>query len=474
MSKEAILSAASQKSENGNQLETSEEPDSASLHQSGSHSSDSKKRSSSRQVNGSQSESPEEDPSPVVVARQDAGALLVRDINAKIDELEKHISHLMTALSQSQGALQASLDELYSRSLSMAEDIEQAFSRLDQSSSDYKRQTAALDERLKTSTETIHSKLEAAGVQIGIHQDRIDEVSRHLNQSHQLLESKIRDLELSAWEKMGNLESDVYLKIENLDGKADILGDQLFEMDVSSNAFRRQTRIRFRTGAIIIAAVMIGLAGMAAYLAIRHTPENAGLQFQLADFKTEMDQNLSRALNKQSDALKQQYMAATNSLSNLDKEVAALTDTMQRNDADTGRVLEEVSGSLESIADRLAALELSVYGPKDVPAESVLEIQDQQWLSTRDAGHYSIQVVGVYRQAALIAYANRFSDSLTQYTLAYNVSTYRGRDWYNLFYGDFASYDEAQNILESLPGGIQNNQPWIRRMGSIQSSANSQ
>ncbi|MFT6029918.1 MAG: septal ring-binding cell division protein DamX, partial [Oleiphilaceae bacterium] len=53
----------------------------------------------------------------------------------------------------------------------------------------------------------------------------------------------------------------------------------------------------------------------------------------------------------------------------------------------------------------------------------------------------------------------------------FNISEYRGQDWYNLLYGDFVSFSDAQKALDALPVSVQKNAPWIRGMASVQKTA---
>jgi hypothetical protein len=98
---------------------------------------------------------------------------------------------------------------------------------------------------------------------------------------------------------------------------------------------------------------------------------------------------------------------------------------------------------------------------------SSLPLHDSQWLAARGADHYTIQLLGVYRQDSLIAYVNQNAQVLGEATLAYGEGRNLGRPWFNLFYGDYASYDAAQAALDRLPLRLRSNHPWIRRIGSL-------
>jgi len=68
-------------------------------------------------------------------------------------------------------------------------------------------------------------------------------------------------------------------------------------------------------------------------------------------------------------------------------------------------------------------------------------------------------------------FANNHVEALKQFPTAFNISEYRGQDWYNLLYGDFVSFSDAQKTLDALPVSVQKNAPWIRGMASVQKTA---
>ncbi len=47
----------------------------------------------------------------------------------------------------------------------------------------------------------------------------------------------------------------------------------------------------------------------------------------------------------------------------------------------------------------------------------------------------------------------------------------KGKTWYSVVYGDYASYSRATSAGESLAGRLQGLQPWVRKIAVIQKIA---
>lgn len=126
--------------------------------------------------------------------------------------------------------------------------------------------------------------------------------------------------------------------------------------------------------------------------------------------------------------------------------------------------IDATRGELADIQQRLAVpdevLSLGAYDLGRVPADS--------WLMERSPGHYTVQIVGVYGRNALANFIGRHRTHLDLDRIAYLETTNKGRDWFVLVQGDYASVAEANDAAEALSPSLQKNSPYVRRFDSIQ------
>lgn len=76
-------------------------------------------------------------------------------------------------------------------------------------------------------------------------------------------------------------------------------------------------------------------------------------------------------------------------------------------------------------------------------------------------GHYVIQLIGFRRQSSLEPFAQRFGIADRA---RYMRSTYRGKDWYVVLIGSYATQAEGLAAARQLPEKLQKLEPWVRRL----------
>ena len=119
-------------------------------------------------------------------------------------------------------------------------------------------------------------------------------------------------------------------------------------------------------------------------------------------------------------------------------------------------------------------LKVQVEGPGNkngAVTQPVVPLNNVGWIAQRNPAHYTIQLMGAYDESYLVSYVNQNEIGLTGKLLSFNKSLHIQRDWYNLYYGDFASFTEAQAAMSILPLRLKTNYPWIRNFDSILKSA---
>jgi DamX protein len=85
----------------------------------------------------------------------------------------------------------------------------------------------------------------------------------------------------------------------------------------------------------------------------------------------------------------------------------------------------------------------------------------EKWLLSQNSSYYTIQILGVQDEKRLLNFIESRL-AATQMNLAYYQTSYKGKDWYPLLYGVYASHKEASSAMKELPTHIKKSSPWIR------------
>ena len=93
-------------------------------------------------------------------------------------------------------------------------------------------------------------------------------------------------------------------------------------------------------------------------------------------------------------------------------------------------------------------------------------VHREKWLLTQNSAYYTIQILGVRNEKRLQNFIeeNKLPE---QRNIAYYQSSYKGKDWYPLLYGVYATKTEAYSAMKELPPTVQKASPWIRQMASV-------
>ena len=85
---------------------------------------------------------------------------------------------------------------------------------------------------------------------------------------------------------------------------------------------------------------------------------------------------------------------------------------------------------------------------------------DNDWLYTQPPKHYSLQLVSVGSETTVKQYIERHHIGNQA---KYFHSRVKGKDWYYVLYGSFATLKEAEAAKQRIPTS-----GWIRRFGVLQ------
>jgi DamX protein len=140
------------------------------------------------------------------------------------------------------------------------------------------------------------------------------------------------------------------------------------------------------------------------------------------------------------------------------------------------KTIEMASTSQEAIAPKTPATPEGTAQPEANSEKENTEEQAvyrEKWLLSQNSSFYTIQILGVHDEGRLLRFIE--SDLPSPRTnLAYYQTSYRGKDWYPLLYGVYASQKDASSALKKLPTHIQKSSPWIRRLSSVQKTIQKQ
>lgn len=443
----------------------------------------------------------------IFLAQQEGAERLARDINTKIDDLEGQLGRLTDLFGLSQGALKLGLDNLQGSQAGLAGEIERVAARMEQSSNRQAELTQALEQLFRETLTSLSVQLGRAGDAIRGQQIRLET----LHSGHAELETQQQALSTSVFEQAQELTAlksvtdekihsqhvrietmrslqvtqneairvldkqlaALYRQADELSGRAGFVDERLAGLDSRTDALarrgdeqaeqlgglavaggeqRRATRKGLRALAAALAGVAVALVAAITYLQFNPQSIPAAAQEQLEQLSVESHQQADLSGELIGD------------IQQLRDELRGMGATL----VGYGNDLQALQTTQAGIQEDLGGLQLRVKYPDARGVLPAVELHDQPWLAARSRDHYSIQLVGVSRFPHLVEFINRRAAVLQEQPLAFSKGLHRGRDWYNLYYGDFATLTQAKAALAALPPSLRENAPWIRSLGSIQ------
>ena len=464
----------------------------------------------------------------VVLPEQGATEQFARDLNHKIDAMESHFERLTDIFSDSQNIFTSSMKDLQGRTESLAEDIQHLSSKLEANYEKHTEELASevgqtndslqelqgrigefgeglqhLHHALEGATKNIDKRLEGAGLQIRNNQQQIEV----LQDQHRTFSSRQHRLEQSSESQQSNLktltentslnakqnqkqfdsiEQALSIMKSGLDGlaedyltvdeKAKTLSEQLDELGLLHDEQKSLNTKRFTRLAIAFGSSVCVLA--IAIIALQYYPLTTPVALQ-----TQID-GLSRSMETQVLEVSQFTETMGSSVVEMSAALDGLRVVAEKNEndfqqlqlaqSDTVLALDQTTETMDAIQRELDNLEFIVKGPgvgSEVAVNEGITLHDASWVGQLSPDSYSIQLLGVFRKSNLIRFVNKNSSVLQQQTVSYNVSERIGKSWYNLYYGNYKSFDDAQAALNTLPLRLRVGNPWIRRVSAMQKHA---
>ena len=154
-------------------------------------------------------------------------------------------------------------------------------------------------------------------------------------------------------------------------------------------------------------------------------------------------------------------------LAQLADQNARVEAAVASSDARVSEVAEQQSQLAETIEKLRQQMETGGRNEAGMPerTETDVGLRGPEWLNSRPAGHYTIQLLGVFQPRYVQELANA---SGLELPMAHYQKTHDGKPWHILLYGDFSTAESARAALEALPAALREAGPWIRRLSAVQ------
>jgi len=105
--------------------------------------------------------------------------------------------------------------------------------------------------------------------------------------------------------------------------------------------------------------------------------------------------------------------------------------------------------------------EALISDPEKTPG--ALEI-NHKWIKEREAGHYTLQLLGVSTEQAAKEFVARHKDLNN---LIYFKNKRNKGQWFSILYGDFVNKTEASKASKSMPASLGKLKPWLRNFKEV-------
>ncbi len=461
---------------------------------------------------------------PVDADNEDVVVPIARGVEANRGEVSDKLRLLVDLFTHKNSQTDARLEALESNTRTQDKkflDLRSRSDSLEISADELKKQTTGTEARLDLEAANIRS-LEGAT-------RTLEEKTSSLDTSIAIVVGGIN----SAAERLTSLEpkvGDLDKAVAYLDSRSAALGEKQDETQQQTRVLERratelegtdklhaartdglETRIKWSSRiaghAIFIVAVVAGVS----YWHSSKNLETASLAFneKLSSVESQLSANLdnkvaaihsasSQSLDEKLGALDSELSsqisasdAERSKLLNLTQEAQQKIALLQQqfaesriNSTEQQRENTILAQSLQGIVEHLLLVdarftaELSAINERfdsageglDATAVDMSVLNNESWLKTQQPNHFAIQLAGVYRKSDLASLIGRHSESLPLEDLSYFQRVRNGRDWYILLLGNYPSFQQASNTLESLPASLQGNSPFIRTYKSIQES----
>ncbi len=136
-----------------------------------------------------------------------------------------------------------------------------------------------------------------------------------------------------------------------------------------------------------------------------------------------------------------------------------------------GTTADKWSAQLKQNNTESNRLSFNVVKPKAKPATitAVAGMNDERWILDQEPNNFTLQLFGTQNKNSIKKFtkANKLSDKVAVYQ-----TLHKGKPWYALIYGSYATKEAAQRIKKKIANSKV--KPWLRRFDSVQAKINTE
>jgi DNA repair exonuclease SbcCD ATPase subunit len=149
-----------------------------------------------------------------------------------------------------------------------------------------------------------------------------------------------------------------------------------------------------------------------------------------------------------------------------------LLNTQQQNNtqqsADIATVNDEIATMDTALSAEITALDAQLNPEFDAASSAItIAVHDSDWVLAQKPEHLTIELYGSRSKSEAFNYIREVQHLLID-PVSYVKTEYRGRDWYVVFYGNYATAGESQAIMEVLPPVLRKHSLKVREFGWVQ------
>lgn len=237
---------------------------------------------------------------------------------------------------------------------------------------------------------------------------------------------------------------------------------KFYKKKVVRDSFRISSLFRIRTFGLVTSGIV--LLGLAIFLMFRNsnTPELVPEKFPEPVAKIQLENNRKKTAETPSAV---QVIATPDK--RVEKSVQAPSTPIEtvKNPEPISLTKARAVKKESGISSSAPKEKVKESGKKTLSAVIVEKgIYRESWILAQNPSHYTIQVLGVRDEKAVLKFVGRHR---LWNQAAYFQSDYKGKNWFSLLYGIYSTRKEALSAKEKLPKEIRKLSPWIRKMSSV-------
>ena len=135
---------------------------------------------------------------------------------------------------------------------------------------------------------------------------------------------------------------------------------------------------------------------------------------------------------------------------------------------DIAGVNSEITTLDTTLSAEIASLDATLNPEFDAASSAItIAVHDSDWVLAKKPEHLTIELYSSRSKSEAFNYIREVQHLLID-PVSYVKSSYRGREWFVVLYGNYATVGESQAIMGVLPSVLRKHQPKVRAFGWVQ------